>query len=341
MTRQLSVLYVVPRRNTFTDIDGQVLAERFEVAEYYQPGLRPRVFEIIGKLRRSDVVVAWFASWHSFAALALARLLRRPSVLVVGGFDTANVPDIGYGWQRGGIRQWVSRRTMRLATRLVTNSDSSLAEIETNVGLDPRRVTVIHHGLADRFPGGGQPDRARMALTVGVVRRRNLLRKGLLPFVRAAARLPDVEFVVAGNWRDDAVNVLRNEAAPNVRLTGFLEDAELDALFERAGVYVQASRHEGFGLALAEGMLAGCVPVVTDAGALPEVVADVGVTISAPTPELIADGVTRALAMDREEGARARSRILSDFPLRTRAEALWREVEAAARGEASDAPGRA
>ena len=336
MSRPLRVLYVVPRRNTFTDIDHQVLAERFEVIEYFQPGLRPRVFELVGKLRSCDVVFAWFASWHSFATLILARLLRRPSVLVVGGFDTANVPDIGYGWQRGGIRQWVSRRTMALATRLVTNSRSSLAEIQANVGMDPGRVTVVHHGLADRFPDGGEPDRDRVALTVGVVRRRNLLRKGLLPFVRAAALLPDVQFVVAGGWREDAADVLRGEAGPNVRLAGFLEDAELDALFRRAAVYVQASRHEGFGLSLAEGMLAGCVPVVTDAGALPEVVGDVGVTISAATPELIAEGVSRAIEMDRREGTRARDRVLGSFPLRARAEALWREVEAAARRQRTD-----
>jgi len=331
MTRPLRVLYVVPRRNTFTDIDRQVLAERYDLTEYYQPGLRPRVAELVRKLRDCDVVFAWFASWHSFVALHVARLLGKPAVLVVGGFDTASVPDIGYGWQRGGVRQWASRRTMRLAARLITNSRSSLMEIETNVGLDPERVTVVLHGLADRFPDGAAGDRARMALTVGVVRRRNLTRKGILPFVRAAALLPDVEFVVAGSWPDDAIELVRREAGANVRLTGFLEDAELDALFRQARVYVQASRHEGFGLSLAEGMLAGCVPVVTDAGALPEVVGDVGVPIASPTPELIAGGVTRALAMGRDEGVRARERVLREFPLRARAEGLWREVEAGAR----------
>ena len=293
---RLRVLYVVPRRNTFTDIDRAVLAERYDLTEYYQPGPRPNVPELISKLRRCDVVFAWFASWHSFAALSAARLLRKPSVLVVGGFDTAREPDINYGWQRGGVRQIVSRRTMRMATRLVTNSYSSLAEIETNVGLDPRRVAVIYHGLTDRFSNGGQVGRDRLALSVGVVRHRNLERKGLLPFVRAAAYLPDVEFVLAGNWRDEAIDLLRREATANVTFTGYLEDADLDALFGRAAVYVQASRHEGFGLSLAEAMLAGCVPVVTEAGSLPEVVGDVGVKIPQPDPELIADGVLRALA---------------------------------------------
>jgi glycosyltransferase involved in cell wall biosynthesis len=332
---RLRVLYVVSRRNTFTNIDRAVLAERFEVIEYYQPRPLPNVMELVVKLRRCDVVFAWFASWQSFAALTAARLLGKPSVLVVGGFDTANVADIGYGWQQGGLRKRVSRRTMDLATRLVTNSHHSLAEIESNVGLDPRRVAVIYHGLADRFPDGGQRQRDRLALSVGVVRRENLGRKGHLPFVRAAAHLPTVEFVLAGRWLDHAIDLLRREAGTNVAFTGYLEDADLDTLFRRAAVYVQVSRHEGFGLSLAEAMLAGCVPVVTDAGALPEVVGDIGVTIPEPTPELVADAVLRALEMGREEGARARARVLDRFPLRARAEGLWREVEAAASGERS------
>ena len=334
-SRRRRVLYVVSRRNTFTDIDRNILAERYEVAEYYQPGPRPNLPDLAAKVRRSDLVFAWFASWHSFPALVLARLLRKPSVLVVGGFDTASVPEIGYGWQRGGVRRWVSRRTMQLATRLITNSRSSLVELERNVGLDPRRAVVVYHGLADRFPDGGDRERDRLTLSVGVVRRRNLERKGLRPYVRAAAHLPDVEFVVAGSWRDDAIEGLRREAGSNVTFTGFLADADLDALFRRAAVYVQASRHEGFGLSLAEAMLAGCVPVVTDAGALPEVVGDVGVTIAEPTPELIAEGVARALQLGRAEGARARARVLESFPLGPRAEGLWREVEAAASGQRS------
>lgn len=333
--RRLRILYVISRRNTFTDIDRSILAERHEVTDYYQPAPRPHLLELVAKVRRCDLVFAWFAGWHAFPALVLARLFGKPSVLVVGGFDTARVPEIGYGWQRGGVRRWVSRSTMRLATRLVTNSRSSLVEIERNVGLDPRRAAVVYHGLADRFPDGGEPERDRIALSVGVVRRRNLLRKGLRPFVRAAGHLPDVEFVLAGGWRDDAIDELRRDAGPNVRFTGFLPDADLDALFRRAAVYVQASGHEGFGLSLAEAMLAGCVPVVTDAGALPEVVGDVGVTIAEPNPALIAEGVERALQLGPAEGARARSRILDAFPLAPRAEGLWREVEEAAAGHRS------
>lgn len=324
------LLYVHSRKNTFTEIDRRGLAERFEVVDYYQPRLRVKFLELISKLRRADVVFGWFASWHAFAALSLARLMGKPSVLVIGGFDTARLPEIGYGAQRGGPRRWMTRRTIAMATRLLTNSEYSLREIEANLGLGRDRVAVVHHGIPDRFPEAAEEAGARRtALTVGVVYRSNLERKGHLPFVEAAARLPDVEFVLAGGWADDAIETLRSVAAPNVSFSGYLADEELDALFRRAAVYVQASRHEGFGLSVAEAMLARCVPVVTDAGALVEVVGDTGVVIPSPDPEHIAEGIREALERGPEAGERARARVLAEFTYEMRRDGICHEVDEA------------
>jgi glycosyltransferase involved in cell wall biosynthesis len=332
-----TVLYAVSRRNTFISIDREALGERFEVIEYYQPGLRPRPIDLVRKLRRSDVVYGWFASWHTLVVLSLAALMGKPSVLVTGGFDTASLPEIGYGAGRGGLRRWVSRSTLRRATRVITNSEYLVGEIERNLGIDPDRVTVVHHGLRDRFEGVDvSRPREPIALTVGAVYKLNLERKGHGPFVRAGALLPEVEFVLAGRWWDETGQRLHMDAPPNVTLTRYLEDEDLDAWFRRAAVYVQASAHEGFGLSLAEAMLAGEVPVVTPAGALPEVVGDVGVTIPAATPGDIAAGVRKALELGAEEGARARARVLEHFTYEARRDGICAEVEAALRERAKD-----
>ena len=67
-----------------------------------------------------------------------------------------------------------------------------------------------------------------------------------------------MRFLFVGRWHDDAIEELRAIARDNVTFTGWLSDAELHAVYRRAAVYVQASRHEGFGMAIAEAMLAGC-----------------------------------------------------------------------------------
>jgi glycosyltransferase involved in cell wall biosynthesis len=322
------LLYVHSRKASFIAIDREILAERFEVEDLYQPGRLPNLVKVVRGVSRADVVFGWFASWHTFLPITLAWLLRKPSVLVIGGFDTANMPDIGYGHQRGGLRKHASRWMFRRATRLITHSNYSLSEIERNTPVPPSRVTVLHLGVPDPFQSDpGQKE--RMALTVGAIDHTTLVQKGQLPFVRAARELPDVQFVFAGKWLDDAVEELRKEAPPNVELTGWLSDDDLHAAYRRAAVYVQASRHEGFGLAVAEAMLAGCVPVVMNVTAMPEVVGDAGVLIESQDAAAVAEGVRRALALGPEAASRARGRILTTFPMERRREGILRAVDEA------------
>ncbi|MEA2362801.1 MAG: hypothetical protein QOD71_1946 [Thermoleophilaceae bacterium] len=324
----MRLLYVHSRKASFVAIDRDILAERFEIEDLYQPGRLPNPVKVVGGVLRADVVFGWFASWHTFFPIALAWLLRKPSVLIVGGFDTADMPDIGYGYQQGGLRRWASRWIMRRAGRLITNSRYSAAEIESNTPIPPSRVTVVHHGVPDPF-GDAVPEKERLALTVGAIDRGTLVQKGQLPFVEAARELPDVRFVFAGKWLDDAVEELRAVAPPNVEFTGWLSDDELRGLYRRAGVYVQASLHEGFGLAVAEAMLAGCVPVVMNVTAMPEVVGNAGVLIESQRPEDVAAGVRQALALGPDANRSARERILTTFPMESRRDGILRVVDEA------------
>jgi glycosyltransferase involved in cell wall biosynthesis len=325
------ILYVHSRPASFVAIDREILAERYEIEDLYQPGRWPNPVKVVGGVLRADLVFGWFASWHTFFPITLAWLLRKPSVMIVGGFDTANMPDIGYGYQQGGIRRAASRWIMRRARRLATNSEYSLSEIERNTPIPPERVRVIHHGVPDPF--GAEPGpKEREALTVGAIDRTTLVQKGQLPFVEAAGLVPDVRFTFAGKWLDESAEQLRARAGDNVEFTGWLSDEDLHAAYRRAAVYVQASRHEGFGLAVAEAMLAGCVPVVMNVTAMPEVVGDAGVLIESQEPDQVADGVRRALELGPDAARRARERIITAFPMERRREGILQVVQDALDG---------
>ena len=327
MTRR-RILYVHSRKASFIAMDRHLLAERFEVDDLYQPGRWPNPLKVVRGVVRADLVFGWFASWHTFLPITLAWILRKPSVLVIGGFDTANMPDISYGHQRGGLRMHASRWMFRRARRLITHSHYSLDEIERNTPIARSRVTVLHLGVPDPF-GEGPGTKEPAALTVGAVDRGTLVQKGQLAFVRAARELPAVRFVLAGKWLDDAIEQLRAEAPPNVEFTGWLTDEDLLDRYRSAAVYVQASRHEGFGLAVAEAMLAGCIPVVVNVTSMPEVVGDQGVLIESQRPQDVAAGVRRALELGPEAAQSARERILTAFPMESRSEGILRVVEEA------------
>jgi glycosyltransferase involved in cell wall biosynthesis len=136
-----------------------------------------------------------------------------------------------------------------------------------------------------------------------------------------------VKFVLVGDWKDDAVDYLRSIATPNVEFTGRVSDDTLLDYYRNAAIYVQPSLHEGFGMSVAEAMLAGCLPVTTEAGALPEVTGDCGRRLSRPDPELVAQAVQAGLAAPDHLRAAARERILQNFPMTNRSAQLREVVE--------------
>jgi glycosyltransferase involved in cell wall biosynthesis len=316
------ILFIHNSLTEFVRLDLAELRKHYDVTERYENSRWINPAALWRLVKEHDLVFGWFASWHTFLPLMMASISHTPSVLVVGGYDLANMPEIGYGHQRGGLKKWVSRRTMRLASRLVTNSIYSRDEAIRNAAVFTEHIDAVYHGVPDQFGGLPPGSRARMALTVGNVDRSNLQRKGHEPFVRAAALLPDVSFVLVGNWKDNAIEYLRSIATPNVTFTGRVSNDALLDYYRKAAVYVQPSLHEGFGLSVAEAMLAGCVPVTTGVGALPEVTGEWGERLQGADPEQISQGVRAALAYPEEARARIRRQILEKFPMKNRREQL-------------------
>jgi glycosyltransferase involved in cell wall biosynthesis len=76
-------------------------------------------------------------------------------------------------------------------------------------------------------------------------------------------------------------------------------------------------KHNGpFVMAPAEGMACGCVPVVTDRGALPEVVGDTGFYVPYGDEKATAEAIKKALNSDK--GKKSRDRIKKMVPIERR-----------------------
>jgi glycosyltransferase involved in cell wall biosynthesis len=323
----LRILFVHNHPTKFVNIDIELLRRRYQVDEWYQKSRVINVPKLGRAIAHCDLVFGWFASWHTLFPAWMARTLKRPLVLVVGGYDTANLREIEYGSQRKGIKKFVALAAMNSATRIIVNSYAAREETIRNTGIHTDRITVIYHGIeATKF--SGTTPKEKLVITVAHVNKSNLLRKGLEPFVRTASLIPECNFVMIGVWRDGAIRHLKALAPPNVQFTGWVTEDQLGNYLSRAAVYVQASRHEGFGLAVAEAMLHKCVPVVTRVGALPEVVDECGVYIDTPEPREIADGIRRAMTQAKTLGPCARERIMSQFTLGRRGELLYQTIDA-------------
>lgn len=283
----------------------------------------------IRAIKKADAVFCWFASRLSLIPLVFAKIFKKKIILVVGGWDCANVPEINYGALRKGIKFFptkvITKYIISLADRIIAVSGYNKKEIIENCKISSDRIHLIYHGIPF-CPCEKSYKKENSVLTVGNITENNLKRKGLATFIKAAAMLPETKFFMVGKVDARVEKYLHDSVPKNVIITGFLDDEALCQFYSKAKVYVQVSYHEQFGCALAEAMAHGCVPVVTDTSALPEVVGEAGYYVPYGDAEKTAAAITMALT-DGQKGAMAQERITKLFPFEKREQALVDLIE--------------
>src|SRR5262245_21295100 len=204
-----------------TDID--LLNRHFpmEVLVYQNRRLQMTWWALQRLLRgRVGVILFWFAvPSFGFGISLLARLMRCPIVLITGGYDVANMPEIGFGSMiRPKLRQLVIGM-LKMANTILTFSDYAQTEVRRYV--QPRRMRTAYMGIdADRFRPDPDTPREMLVITAGPVGHSFIRQKGLDTFVRAAAHVPEARFVLIGKAVDASIDDLRRIASPNVTFTG-------------------------------------------------------------------------------------------------------------------------
>lgn len=226
-------------------------------------------------------------------------------------------PDISYGqYTLGRLKRVYSDFVLGNADIVLPVSEFTKSEVLARA--KPKRVQVLYPGIdLDRFqPGGEKKD---LVMTVASGSGRIIKLKGLDAFIGAAALLPEIRFLIVG-LSDQDREELQSRSTENVSLFGYVSREELLAFYQEARVYCQLSYRESFGIALAEAMACGCVPVVTERGAIPEVVGDAGYYVPYGSAKATAEAIEKALSS--KKGIGLRKRVEERFSLRRREEAL-------------------
>ncbi|WP_185984146.1 glycosyltransferase family 4 protein [Aureimonas mangrovi] len=194
---------------------------------------------------------------------------------------------------------------------IVTAVSASTAEdIGARFGALEQPVAVVHPGVDMPAPLAPDADAARArhgidrpyALFVGTLEPRKNLPRLLAAYARLPAAIRQrCMLVLAGGhgWGERDLGALVTELglAGDVRLTGFVPDADLAALYAGARFLAMPSLYEGFGLPIAEAHARG-VPVLTsDRSSMPEVAGEAGLLID-PTDETSIAAGLGALACD-------------------------------------------
>lgn len=219
--------------------------------------------------------------------------------------------------------------SLRRARLVLTISEFSKAELVELVGLDPERIRVTL--LAPRAEFRQPVDdaqrtavRAKYRLPKSYILSTSTLepRKNLARTVEAFARLRREgfphELVLAGVryfGADDIARTIARLGLTNVvRVLGYVDDADMPALYAQADVFVYPSLYEGFGLPPLEAMACGTPVVAAAASSVPEVVGDAARLVDPLSASAIADGL-RAVLGDPDEASRLVTRGHARVPL--------------------------
>jgi glycosyltransferase involved in cell wall biosynthesis len=195
-------------------------------------------------------------------------------------------------------------RSVRSAELTLCGSAFTAADVAERYGADPARLRVVPYAPSLPIGTAPVPDGQPYLLAVGDLRATKNLDRLVAAFTALrGAELPGHRLVLAG--AGEPWPALR---APGVEVTGWLDDARLDALMRGADVLVHPSLYEGFGLVLLEAMARGVPVAAADATALPETCGDAAELFDPTDPDAIAAAILRAQDRRDELAAAGRAR---------------------------------
>jgi len=316
ISNKTRVLVVSPAPvQQFVINDVRILSQHYEVS--LVEGLKNGgLVKCLSSVPRSDFVLCWFGCRRAAFAVFLAKLFRKKSAVIAGGQDVADVPEIHYGLMGKSSHRGFVKFAFNNSDAAIAVSRFSARELLR--WAKPKALCLIYNGVD--IPAQVTLERREGVLCTARITTETIKRKGIEFLLRAAKRLPQVPFTIVGEVSEYASRYLSSIIPANVRITGSLDHESVLRLCSVSKVYVQPSYYESFGVGLAEAMARGCVPVVTDRGALPEVVGNTGFYVQYGDDIALSDAISRALSS--EHGKYAMNRVTQLFTLERRGKLL-------------------
>ena len=204
-------------------------------------------------------------------------------------------------WFRAGFAIWYRLLLPMLAKRVqrvFTPSEYVKHNVTRRFGI--REVTVTRNGVDHtRFHPCAKQTRFALpqeyVLFVGTLEPRKNLRALLDAWSAIKHEFKNTWLMIVGVGGSVFKTIQISQKIERVRFLGYVDDETLAGLYANASLFVLPSQDEGFGLPAIEAMASGTPVIVSDGGALPEVVGDAGLRFCLSTPNGLANTMKEGL----------------------------------------------
>lgn len=321
----MKILFIGDLKTTFIKKDFDLLNDTHDITAIEPPKKKKDWLYFANKckkeVKKTDIIFAWFASWHAAIPLYYSRRYKKKIVVVVGGYDAAYVPEIDYGvFLRGIIEQKMTRYVLKKSNKILVVDPTLKKQIQYILKDVCDNIDYLPTGY--EVPLVDFEKKENIILTVSAIQWSNISRKGLDSFVQIAKKFPKYKFIIAGKSKDNSINYLKKIAGKNVEFTEFLPEDELKKLYEKTKIYCQLSKHEGLPNALCEGMSYGCIPVGTYENGIPRAMGNCGYYAEYGDINEIKKAIDDATKAPMQQRVNGRKRISEYFSIKRRKDGL-------------------
>jgi glycosyltransferase involved in cell wall biosynthesis len=281
---------------------------------------------------KSDAYVACWPT-SGFLPMLLAKVRRKPFLLVAGGDDVVTeYPNFGF-WERKPVVRQMIRNTVRQADHVIAVSQHAAQQVRT---LGAENVSVVYKAIdADKYTPGTKSETLDFLCIVASLSSHDLRRQPVATVIRALpqvlVRHPRTRLLLIGKPGDGSQQL--RDLADRLRVSnavvflGSVSAEEKLKHLQAAFGYVQPTTHEAFGAEIAEAMSCGLPVITSPVAAVPEVVGDCGLFADPLDDNGFAAQMVHLLdnpKLAADLGTRARNRVVENFSVEQRQKGFQR-----------------
>jgi glycosyltransferase involved in cell wall biosynthesis len=338
------VLYFYTAESPFVEKDIEIINSEYEVIKFFFNVYDKKkiyliifrqFFFLIKNIWFSQITVTQFAGLHAVLPVLFAKFFFKKSVIVSGGTDCVSFPSINYG-------NFSNKNNAKLTAICFNNTSLILPVHESLIFTDytyqpndyqhqgikqfiPQLKTkyqVVYNGYDNEywFNKSTSKTKTSFVTVLGHVNSKfTLLLKGIDLYIEMARKFPEATFTIVGG-----ASIKIEDKPNNLVLLSNIWGAKMVDVFSEHQFYMQLSMSEGFPNALSEAMLCECVPIVSNVGGMPDIVADCGYILKHKNINELYELVSSALNnfdIDRL-GKKARQRVVENYTFENRKEQL-------------------
>ena len=288
-TKKKQILYIAPHLSSFIKEDIKLLECEYNTTLYINDWFNkfkiPLNFikQFIYSLQNAnkyDFIIVSFAGYWSLIPTYVFKFFNKKVFIILNGTDACSIPSLKYGNLRSIVHRFFIKMSLQKCDLILPVSESLIKTQITFSNVPNKEVnqgilsffpeistpfTVIPNAINDLFWKNLNCKRIKNSFITVFSERQFYLKGGDLIYDYAFQN-PDKHFFIVGCD-------LKNSSTPsNVTFLGFISSEELLKYYNLSEYYLQLSTFEGFGCSLSEAILCGCIPIGSNANAIPEII---------------------------------------------------------------------